>query len=463
MSFRVNGAIVSSFSLLLSFAILAFGCRTWFGDSHDFFNYAYALWHHTYDPHMYYRTVGYPLMMWALLVPAGYFTPLFVAQVLAAGAIPVMVYFILAPTSVWVAMWSAIALAASLIPFQYSLTIYPDAACMSAMVLLVALLAAWLRNRDSIALVYLLGGAVLWLMWLRPASVLLAAPVIIALLWHRASRQHAMIAIVLIFGANAALQHWQAKYGPQNSMMGRQMFFNEFIDGADQSVRSTIDLKTALVKAGADAQKIDAAFARPSEGGYWTLFMAGETLGREGDRLFATAAIDQALAHPAKSIARFVSRYWDLVMGPPWRFTGDGIVEEHYPFVPASPDQSDRITHTWVPVNEAPFLAPPSAPMKVAAIVFSTVCPIFIPATFVLMVIGVLLALWRRSNDMALALAVFAMHAINTAALAALVDPRLRYHMQGIPVALIGAGIGVHQLLSLRQFVPKLRYAETAL
>jgi hypothetical protein len=89
--------------------------------------------------------------------------------------------------------------------------------------------------------------------------------------------------------------------------------------------------------------------------------------------------------------------------------------------------------------------------------VFAAEYFVLVPISYFLMVIGVVGFIAVPGPARTISLVVFGLHSMNVLALSVLVDPQFRYQAQSIPLAIIGAGIGIYRLatISRRQQAPR--------
>jgi hypothetical protein len=62
------------------------------------------------------------------------------------------------------------------------------------------------------------------------------------------------------------------------------------------------------------------------------------------------------------------------------------------------------------------------------------------------MLIGVIGFLFTPGAPRQISLAIFALHTANVLPLAVLVDPQFRYQIESLPIAFIGAGLGLFRI-----------------
>jgi hypothetical protein len=263
-------------------------------------------------------------------------------------------------------------------------------------------------------------------------------------------------------------------------MLGRQVFFNAYnaAGGIDLTGRNGRDLRRQIVavfshrgrvenwlKAGSlddsdylrlralypnDSEKIvDGILDHPTKNNYWVLFsLPGLTTPQIPDRLFLLASIEHFKRHPVGTARAITATYKGLVLGPAWRFE-DGPIVDPAAFDPATPARN-----AGVPAEiAAPMRSPPDDALfwetKVNTL-FGLICDFIVPASFVLMLIGVVGFVFEPGPARATALTIFVLHCANAVVTALLVDAQFRYQVHGASLAMIGAGLGLHRLASLR-------------
>jgi hypothetical protein len=80
---------------------------------------------------------------------------------------------------------------------------------------------------------------------------------------------------------------------------------------------------------------------------------------------------------------------------------------------------------------------------------------LLLPTTYILMLIGVAGFARSPGAPRAVAVVTFGIHSINTLLLSMLVDPQFRYQVQNVPLAIVGAGIGLYRLTTIYQMCSK--------
>jgi hypothetical protein len=181
----------------------------------------------------------------------------------------------------------------------------------------------------------------------------------------------------------------------------------------------------------------------------WILFsVPGPTAQLIPDEYFLSASIEHFKRHPVNTARAVAASYKGLVLGPAWRFEDNPIADPAL-FEPATPARSVDLPADIV----GPAHQQPGGPLfwenKVNGL-FGVICEIIIPASFVLMLIGVVGFLFEPGPVRATALTIFMLHSANVAVVALLVDAQFRYQIHSVPLAMIGAGLGLHRLASLR-------------
>lgn len=450
-AFRVDRAcaMITALSFLVGFSVYFLGSRTWLGDSHTYLNYAWDMATGNYNPHLYYRTPAYPALMVLLGAASGNLEPLFIFQTAVASGIPTLIYLTLVPASRSVAATIALISIASLVPYHLALTVYPDIFYVAGLVLLTLLISRWVMLKST-STVYAIAATTFILSSLRPAGLLLALSCMAMLLFRRASRKHAALCIIVMISANVAIHNWQNKFGVENSMLGRQVFFNFYVNDLDGDLPRITILRDTLVKEGGDPEAVSKAFGELTIKNYWYLFALAEQ-NPSVDRLFLAASIEQAVHHPIVTFSFFMRNYLALSSGLPWHYSGNRTgVFDLIQFAPNGLEEAFPAQGAYRPFRTDGFQLPPSVFTKAGDAIFSIIYPLLVPASFWLMLFGLAVVCRQTGPERTIAVTVFLVHTVNLIVLAALVDSRLRYHIQDVPIAMIGAGIGLRQILRVR-------------
>jgi hypothetical protein len=74
---------------------------------------------------------------------------------------------------------------------------------------------------------------------------------------------------------------------------------------------------------------------------------------------------------------------------------------------------------------------------------------VLLPLSYLLMVVGTVEFAGTADPARIISLVIFGVHSINVLTLSALVDAKFRYQTQGVPLAIIGAGIGLYRLATI--------------
>lgn len=476
-----NLVLIAALSAIISFGVVMACHVIWYGDSQTYTDYALELAQGRYNPNAIWRTPGYPI----LLLLAGFTSThslngIIALQALAAALIPVFGYLTLAPINRTVAAVTGFCLAFSLIPFAFVTTIYPDGWYMLGLVVVTFLATRWLAWNASLVYLYALAAACLSLAWIRPAGFIVALCVIgLLLIRRRPPVMHVVIIALLAFVANDALGHFQAKEGrpATRSMFGRQVFFNSYLSsgGMDLSGRRGRDFQRQVLaffsqdreiveehmtswgfaaaydqllteNPGGPDKIVDALFAHPTKTNFWILFSVPGTRTPEiPDRYYFFTSIEQYKRHLVQMLSVFLADYRALVLGPAWRYE-EIPVFEITTFTPTSPERSEVLPADILSPAQFPGHLPWEDKLNAA---FEAVYTIVVPASFVLMLIGAVGFLFEPGPARTTSLVIFAIHFCNVLVLALLVDPQYRYQIQDVPLAMVGAGMGLIRLATL--------------
>src|SRR5262245_41547745 len=191
---RVDVCIVLAVSSIISAAVLLLGKAVWYADAHTYINYAFDISNGVLNPSLYWRTPGYPALLFLTgVVATGSIWGALIAQGIAAAAIPVLIYSTLAPINRVTALVTALVSAGSLICHEYVMTIYPDQLFMTALVALVFLVSRWLTQDSAPGYIYAIAATCLVLAWLRPVGFGLALVCLALALWRRRCLVHVAV------------------------------------------------------------------------------------------------------------------------------------------------------------------------------------------------------------------------------------------------------------------------------
>jgi hypothetical protein len=449
---RNCGSSITAASLLVGLTVFLCGTHSWYGDSHTFLNYAWDIADGVYNPYFFFRPPGYPILMVLSGATSGNLQGLFLLQTIVASSIAPMIYLILLPASRRAAAVTATIAIVSLIPYDLALTVYPDVFYMAGLVLLTLLVSRWMLGQGGFSQVYGLTSITLFLAWLRPVGLLFAFIGIPVLLNRRGVVKHVAICAIAFIGINAELEHWHNKFSAPQSMLGRQLFLNLYLNDLDITLPGIGELRDVLIKTGGDAVEIDTALRERTFPHYWYLFRMGDLrpVNPQVDRAFLDASAAQLGHHPIRALSYFLDHYLSFVTELPWRYEDTGsIVADPVKFAPNVLRASELPARTYRPIDPTPFKKPPSDITRAADLVFATVYPFLVPISFWLMIVGAVV-LWRTPGpERTILFTALVIHSINVAALAMLCDPRLRYHIQSVPLAMIGAGAGLNAVVTL--------------
>ena len=141
-------------------------------------------------------------------------------------------------------------------------------------------------------------------------------------------------------------------------------------------------------------------------------------------------------------------RYKGYVLGPPWHYQDDEHLQDASHFELMQPRRSIAIPAEH---GTAPAWQRPAGPQWQAVInnAFDDMCRYAVPISFVLMLVGVFGLATVPGTARTTALIVFILHEANVAIHTILVEPQLRYQLQSVPLAMIGAGLGLYVIAGL--------------
>ena len=162
--------VLGFLSSIVSLVILVWGEPTWYADSHSYIQFAETFSRRFYAPTLYWRTVGYPLVIILSGAMTGSLLGLFILQAAAGAAIPVLSYLALAQTSRATRLAAGLVSIASLTPYCFIKTVYPDQFYIVSLVLITVLTIRWTTIRQTSAWIYIIAAFGTFLTWLRPAG-----------------------------------------------------------------------------------------------------------------------------------------------------------------------------------------------------------------------------------------------------------------------------------------------------
>lgn len=472
-------------SLSVALGIYAAGCIFWFSDSHSYTNYAYWLAHGEFNPHLYWRTPGYPIAL--ILTGAVAFASLrgiILLQVLSGALIPAAIYWSVRPLSRIAAIGASVVAIISLVPFALVTTIYPDQLYMSALVCFAALLVRYATADTKPAIVYFLTLTLLALFLLRPVGLVLAGLALAVIVFRRKHLRHVFFggfAFLVAIGFLVAYERHETGGATPPSMFGRQLFLNVYLSG-DGPIKSsalisrvTADmdrLKSAHVNLlacgpqetaeqakllyGRFESNADLAaqfFRQPTIAYFWNLHCLTEMTDPGLDHILGDVALTRILSNPLQWISGILGRYFVLSAGRSTQYALDATPgldqlspDPHifYALTYTSSDPAAAAADSIVKfsgLREVPAWANPLR--EVVRKAFGDLYSWIVPTSYFLMVFGLVFWLAYGGTLGTASLVVFAIHATNVGATAALVPPEYRYQIHTLPIAIMGAGFGL--------------------
>jgi hypothetical protein len=485
-------AVISG-SIALFF--LLFGYVEFTTDSNTYLRYAIDIAQHRFDPGLAIRTPGYP----AILVLTGYtltgsLIGVLVLQAASGAAIPVLAGAILRPISRWVGALTSAVMILSLTPFQFINRIHPDQLYVFMMVVIAALICRWLLSGRPLWLYLSILSCVL-ASSLRPVGAVLALVCFGLAVCRRRHLGHAAVCAALFLVVVVGLPKLERGQADK-SFIGQQAFFNAYMwsDGsmdafstgtAAQELRGNLreffaknPTKEEKIRLGGpqpsdeayehlfgrfdgnpDAQ-VTEMFARPQMYYYWTIAILSEQEWPGGDGILLRATLQHYWTHPWQLVRSTLQTYRGLTLGPAWTFTlvgsgFDAVGEQPIFFEPMQRDKGIIPTpeRQSVTATTLAMFANKAKPTPVWALwvrrVFAADYFVLVPISYFLMVVGVVGFIAVPGPARTISLVVFGLHSMNVLALSVLVDPQLRYQAQSIPLAIIGAGIGIYRLAAI--------------
>lgn len=468
-------------SALLAQLIALLGYDVFYSDSHTYTHYAVVLSKHEYEPSLGWRTMGYPaLLLFTGFTATGSLAGILVLQAVTGAAMPLVARMALHPLDA--APFVGWAMILSLVPYCFMNTIYPDQLYIFALTLTIALLIRWI-----------LGGSAAWLAgaflsclvltYLRPAGLVVVVTLIVAPILQRRHRLYAAMYAGLFFVLILVPPSYERYGAPEKAgYLGAQVFYNAYLwsdkdafttGSAAAEMRARIRAFFAakpdrihitelgppmkepvyqdLVGRLADNPEalVDAMFGKQHLHYYW-LISSIMNLRPDGGRILLLASLRHYLRHPDQIIRSTFWNYIGLVLGPPRRFNlgdyakralaDDPAYFEAFEWLGVVPGNNSFVTE----VSGFAYKTK-TGTMEAVQSYFSSFYPIILPLSYLLMLVG-LLAAWRPGPPRQIILMIFSVHTINALPLAILVDSQFRYQMQGVPLAIIGAAVGVYWL-----------------
>jgi hypothetical protein len=491
---RSGRRIVIAATFMASVAVAAYlalhGGFTLFGDSYTYFRYADLLARGEFQPDLYVRTAGYPI----LLVLTGYTIthslvgPLIV-QALFAGVMPLLVYKTFAPFGLWIGIVAAAVCLSSLTPVFFQNTFYPDAAYLFFTFAAVYCITRFAVSRKP-QFIYWCFASLAFAFFLRPAAIaLLVTFTILLVLWYRRYAPYVFVSAIAVVASTFAfgqIENWtfsrQNSTSVARSMVGRQLFLNAYLrsapfGGFEVSGNTFRDVNNELISffsydstrgdppswghqlspqaryelygryEKAPSALVARMFKRPEFLYYWMLFSFGDR-SPDGDRQFLILWLKYLEQRPAL-VARYVfENYGDLAVGQCWTYVG-GV----YPANKAVQTSSVFWPITSNISNEGPM--PPAVidflnkrgPARGRFSAFLSRVWTFAyagrPILLALMILGWFVSLREASDLRFVMTVVLVTYAANTFLLSLLVDPDFRYQLQGMALSAFSAGAAV--------------------
>jgi hypothetical protein len=486
----ITAAISSSMAVFF----LLFGYVEFTTDSNTYTHYAIEMVQGNFDPSLAIRPPGYP----AMLVLTGYtiagsLIGVLILQAASGAAIPVIAGAIMQPISRWVAALTSAVMILSLTPFQFINRIHPDQLYVFMMVVMAAFTCRWLLSNRPVWL-YLSTLSCLLASSLRPVGAALILVCFGVAVCRRRHLGHAAVCaalfLVVVVGF-PKLERGQAG----KSFIGQQVFFNAYMwsDGladafssetAAQELRENLrqffaenptKRKTRFggpqptneayerlfgrFDGNPDAQ-VTEMFVRPQMYYYWLIAVVSQNVWPDGDRILLRASLQHYWQHPWQFVRSILETYRGLTLGPAWTFTLDGygfdaVGEQLIFFEPMYRDKGIIPTpeHDFVTATTVAMFANKAKPIPGWALwirrVFAAEYVVLVPVSYLLMLIGAVGFIGVPGPARTISLVVFGLHSVNALALSVLVDPQFRYQTQSIPLAIIGAGIGIYRLATI--------------
>ena len=466
--------------------------------SNTYLRYAIDIAQHRFDPGLAIRTPGYP----AILALTGYtitgsLIGVLMLQAASGAAIPVIAGAILRPISRWVAALTSAVMILSLTPFQFINRIHPDQLYVFMMVLVIAaLICRWLlsgRRCGSISLDPVMSpgefastrGSGTGVGVPRPGGLPSPSP------WPRCRMRcavscgHSWVSKIRARASGQKL-HWATSI--LQCVYVERRLGGRVLDGNCGSGAKG-EPERVLLKKSHQEEKVRLGGPQPPDEAYEHLFgrfrrrpgRAGDRdvcstanvlllddrdfLSQQewpdGDRILLRATLQHYWTYPWQLVRSALQTYRGLTLGPAWTFTlvgygFDAIEEQPIFFEPVHRDKGIIPTPERQSVTAATLamFANKAKPTPIWALwvrrVFAADYFVLVPVSYFLMVIGVV-GFIRSSCDLrrSTSVVVFGLHSMNVLALSVLVDPQFRYQAQSIPLAIIGAGIGIYRLATI--------------
>ncbi len=244
-----SGALkLAAWSLLGTSFFLFVGAFTFPGGAFQFTDYAEVLAHGiqaTVRYHqLYERDIGYPLLLLAVGYPATHsFIGIVLLQAAMSWSRPLLVYGAIGPRHHVAGFAAGLTTILSMSPFLFMKMIHHDQAYVFLSLLAVYPATSFVRS-SRIAVLYLALAAVIAASLTRPASNLFAISLLI-LLWlyrpanwpHYIAGLAAVLACALIYADHRARLLGVTRNGTVPSYVGRQIFYNLYMNSAAFGIR----------------------------------------------------------------------------------------------------------------------------------------------------------------------------------------------------------------------------------
>jgi len=239
---------LAAWSLLATGFFLFVGASTFPGGAFQFTDYAEVLVHGvqvTARYHqLYQRDVGYPLLILATGYAATHsFTGLVLLQATMAWSIPLLVYGTVGPAHHRAGFAAGLVTILSMSPFLFMKMIHHDQAYVFLSLLTVYLAACFVRS-SQVRFLYLAIATMIFASLTRPAGNLLAVPLIVLIwLYRPTSWRHCLVGFAAMLACAAAYADHRAVLlgvtldGTVPSYVGRQVFYNLYVNSAAYGVR----------------------------------------------------------------------------------------------------------------------------------------------------------------------------------------------------------------------------------
>ena len=357
--------------------IVFYGHAVWLSDSHTFASYAYDFLHGNWNPHLQWRSPGYPLILIATGVLAGSLAGLIAAQAAAGAIIPVLIYLVVLPAHRGAALFVSFVAIASGICYTFVTTVYPIEFYTFGLVFVTFLLVRWIVGPGSSSPwpLYALSLTCLLLASIRPIAYLIALVSLVIVTLPRRHLLHVILAAALFLAITISFAVYRhSKAGAAASAgVGAMVFFDVYLTsgGLDEDEPRVMMLRQKLIDffqknpnaerdifrpglakqseetyanlfdryEGRPTEQVDAMLRHPHVAYYWQIVSILSMVGDED--LLVWVSLEQWIRHPLTHLGGLLISYRGFVVGPGWVFNEDVRTSNAPLYYPLFPQFSD--------------------------------------------------------------------------------------------------------------------------